>query len=129
MNILTDEEIKEVFDADLYLDFHESARAIEAAVLSKLAEQVGEPVAEVYRAHYGNRVGNIGVDSVRLLRDANVTPGDKLYTEALLIAAQQRTAEACAKVCEIIDEEYEGEDVLGTWCSEAIRNGEWREYL
>jgi hypothetical protein len=29
--------------------------------------------------------------------------------------------EACAKVCEDIDAEYEGEDVLATWCAEAIR--------
>jgi hypothetical protein len=29
--------------------------------------------------------------------------------------------EACAKVCEEIDIEYEGEDVLATWCASAIR--------
>ncbi len=29
--------------------------------------------------------------------------------------------EACAKVCDDIDVEYEGEDVLATWCSKAIR--------
>jgi len=29
--------------------------------------------------------------------------------------------EACAKVCDDIDAEYEGEDVLATWCSNAIR--------
>jgi hypothetical protein len=29
--------------------------------------------------------------------------------------------EACAKVCEDIDTEYEGEDVLATWCATAIR--------
>ena len=29
--------------------------------------------------------------------------------------------EACAKVCDDIDAEYEGEDVLATWCSRAIR--------
>ena len=29
--------------------------------------------------------------------------------------------EACAKVCEDIDTEYEGEDVLATWCAAAIR--------
>jgi hypothetical protein len=29
--------------------------------------------------------------------------------------------EACAKVCEKIDEEYEGEDVLATWCADDIR--------
>ena len=35
------------------------------------------------------------------------------------IAAAER--EACAKVCDDIDAEYEGEDVLATWCSQAIR--------
>lgn len=29
--------------------------------------------------------------------------------------------EACAKLCEDIDKEYEGEDVLATWCAAAIR--------
>jgi len=29
--------------------------------------------------------------------------------------------EACAKVCDDIDAEYGGEDVLATWCAEAIR--------
>ncbi len=36
-----------------------------------------------------------------------------------LVAAAER--EACAKVCEDIDTEYEGEDVLATWCATAIR--------
>jgi hypothetical protein len=35
-----------------------------------------------------------------------------------LLAAER---EACAKVCEDIDTEYEGEDVLATWCAAAIR--------
>jgi hypothetical protein len=34
----------------------------------------------------------------------------------------QAEREACAKVCDDIDAEYEGEDVLATWCSRAIRN-------
>lgn len=38
---------------------------------------------------------------------------------ANLVAAAER--EACAKVCEDIDAEYEGEDVLATWCANAIR--------
>ena len=29
--------------------------------------------------------------------------------------------EACAKVCDDIDAEYSGEDVLATWCAQAIR--------
>ena len=35
--------------------------------------------------------------------------------------AIQQEREACAKVCEYLDAEYEGEDVLGTWCAAAIR--------
>ena len=38
---------------------------------------------------------------------------------AALVAAAER--EACAKVCEDIDTEYHGEDVLATWCAAAIR--------
>jgi len=38
---------------------------------------------------------------------------------AALVAAAER--EACAKVCEDIDAEYDGEDVLATWCAAAIR--------
>ena len=33
----------------------------------------------------------------------------------------EREREECAKVCEDIDTEYEGEDVLATWCAAAIR--------
>ena len=29
--------------------------------------------------------------------------------------------EACAKVCDDINAEYGGEDVLATWCAKAIR--------
>jgi len=29
--------------------------------------------------------------------------------------------EACAKVCDDLDTEYDGEDVLATWCAKAIR--------
>jgi hypothetical protein len=36
-------------------------------------------------------------------------------------AAVLAEREACAKLCESIDAEYEGEDVLATWCAEAIR--------
>jgi hypothetical protein len=42
-----------------------------------------------------------------------------LYRFAELVAANER--EACAKLCESIDAEYEGEDVLATWCAKAIR--------
>ena len=35
--------------------------------------------------------------------------------------AIQAEREACAKVCDDIDTEYNGEDVLATWCAQAIR--------
>jgi len=38
---------------------------------------------------------------------------------AALVAAAER--EACAELCEAIDKEYEGEDVLATWCAAATR--------
>lgn len=43
-----------------------------------------------------------------------------LQNFAALVAAQTR--EQCAKVCEDIDAEYEGESVLATWCAAAIRS-------
>jgi len=35
-----------------------------------------------------------------------------------LVASER---EACSKACEDIDTEYEGQDVLATWCAAAIR--------
>jgi len=64
---------------------------------------------------------------------------DGIYEQSLvcfaaLVAAAEREAwqfnvqmavlnerKECAKLCEKIDKEYEGEDVLATWCAEAIR--------
>jgi hypothetical protein len=36
-------------------------------------------------------------------------------------AATKVEREACAKVCDDINAEYGGEDVLATWCAKAIR--------
>ena len=36
-------------------------------------------------------------------------------------AGVAKEREECAKVCDDIDAEYEGEDVLAPWCSQAIR--------
>ena len=64
-------------------------------------------------------------DIIRMAREAGFTEGDiSLFPDliahfATIIAAHER--EACAKVCEDIDTEYEGEDVLATWCATAIR--------
>ena len=60
-------------------------------------------------------------DRIRqLLEQAGVTyavmPKDTVYEKfaALII-------EECAKVCNNIDSEYDGEDVLATWCAEEIK--------
>ena len=47
------------------------------------------------------------------MRETNI----KLIAEA--VSAER---EACAIVCEDMDDEYKGEDVLATWCAKAIRN-------
>jgi len=47
------------------------------------------------------------------MRETNI----KLIAEA--VSAER---EACAKVCEDMDDEYKGEDVLATWCAKAIRD-------
>jgi hypothetical protein len=54
----------------------------------------------------------------RLYSIAALTP-ETLARFATLVAEHERNA--CAKVCEDIDTEYEGEDVLATWCAAAIR--------
>lgn len=41
--------------------------------------------------------------------------------ERLIHLATAKEREECAKVCERIDLEYEGEDVHATWCAAAIR--------
>ena len=44
---------------------------------------------------------------------------DELIRFAKIVTSAER--EACAKVCDDIDTEYNGEDVLATWCAQAIR--------
>ena len=62
---------------------------------------------------------------IQMAREAGCTAneanawGSFLEVFAAIVAAAER--EACAKVCDDIDTEYEGEDVLATWCAAAIR--------
>ena len=62
---------------------------------------------------------------IRMAREAGLVYGsdekplNSVTRFAALVAAHER--EACAKVCEDIDTEYEGQDVLATWCAAAIR--------
>jgi hypothetical protein len=61
-------------------------------------------------------VKQTGYDKGHVSRLRKASRIDKLIADA--VAAER---EACAKVCEDIDTEYEGEDVLATWCAAAIR--------
>ena len=63
-------------------------------------------------------------DIIRMAREAGCLDSQfpsitTLGRFAALVAAAER--EACAQVCDDIDVEYEGEDVLATWCAAAIR--------
>lgn len=49
------------------------------------------------------------------------TTYDEAMVKAMIAEAVAKEREECAKVCDAIDAEYEGEDVLATWCSQAIR--------
>ena len=66
-----------------------------------------------------------GEEIIRMAREAGLAYGsdekplNSVTRFADLVAAHER--EACAKVCEDIDTEYEGQDVLATWCAAAIR--------
>lgn len=44
-----------------------------------------------------------------------------IHIEHFAELVRQYEREACAKLCESIDAEYNGEDVLATWCAKAIR--------
>jgi hypothetical protein len=60
-------------------------------------------------------------DIIKMAKEAGASfeTAESMFKFATLVAAAER--EACAKVCEDIDTEYEGEDVLATWCANAIR--------
>lgn len=123
MNILTDEEMKQIHSETFGKGVQSFARAIESAVLSKLAEQDVEPIYIEATCELQNwkwmRVSKTSAEEYAKwgwkIR--------KLYTETQLLAAQQRTAEACAKFLGAI--EHPGCELLAS----SIRNGDWREYL
>ena len=120
----------------------EAAITLLRHALSKLAEQAEKPVAWRYKYRFKD-IGETGAYEYHSHDFVVVTrfpKGDSLYTEAQLIAAQQRTAEACAKVCEVTADMYQ-ETESRLWpecrsdaqsgassCEVAIRNGDWREY-
>jgi NDP-sugar pyrophosphorylase family protein len=92
--------------------------------IKELAEQAGL----AYKMSNGKYWIDAGEVDIHLERFAELVRQDernKKWTQKqwtdyeLAIAADER--EACAKLCESIDAEYEGEDVLATWCAKAIR--------
>ena len=93
--------------------------------LAKMAEQNNvDPVATVQHIN-GVTIGYMEVSQ---------PVGANLYTEAQLLAVQQKTAEACLKVCENTTTLDTGEEFREgfrhaaklIWI--AIRNGEWRDF-
>lgn len=86
--------------------------------LSKLAEQAGEPVGYFYR----DREGSWKEAHDPTLRHYH-TP---LYTEVQYLAAQQRTAEACAKAV-FEQAKYFGYNVHAEAVRDAALN-KWRKY-
>lgn len=101
---------------------NEAAVTLVQRVIEKLVNLDVEPVAivdEVAKRCNGEPIFN-GL--------GNVSPGDKLYSEAQLISVAQRTAEACAKVCENLPHKFRSEfSNVSSECAEAIRKGKWRD--
>jgi hypothetical protein len=76
---------------------------------------------------YGKRIDkaaeHLGSGALKMIKailikhDAAIIEASQEAIEAAVLAER----EACAKVCDDIDAEYGGEDVLATWCAKAIR--------
>lgn len=118
MNILTDEEIDIIVQNHRGNSYDNLARAIESAVLKRLAEQNVEPVAYTC---------NHAFYRLKPCSSINGHPFIPLYTETQLLAAQQRTAKACAKAV-FEQAKYFGYNVHAEAVRDAALNN-WREYL
>lgn len=108
----------------------EAAITLLRQALSMLAKHGVEPAAEVQERNLRANDGDVWTERyVTWLKRAK--HGDKLYAETQLIAAQQKVAEACAKAAvewgNARKDQYGG-NALRNY-AEAIRNGDWREYL
>ena len=127
---------EEVWSAgDLYMGPRaESLEAFLHLCLAKLAAQDVEPVADVVwfdpatEPFQKTKPHKIIDGSLSFMDEVRI--GTKLYTEAQLLAVQQRTAEACAKVC---DEQHDKALTSSAahradCCATRIRNGEWRNH-
>jgi len=56
----------------------------------------------------------------KLVRDDYSNKHSQLWLTRIKGAVEAERA-ACVKVCDDLDTEYDGEDVLATWCAKAIR--------
>ena len=116
---------------------------IEAAAPSKMAAQDVEPVAWMQSTHLAMLEQRATGSSAMMARCSDHKQHDDfrpIHTEAQLLAAQQRTAEACAKVCSSRRRTVSNGNGLSMWshdpasveagyCADAISNGDWRKYL
>ena len=57
------------------------------------------------------------IKAILMKHDVAIIEASQEAIEAAVLAER----EACAKVCDDINAEYGGEDVLATWCAKAIR--------
>jgi hypothetical protein len=88
--------------------------------IKELAEQSGLEWVEMMQTWLANDAEIERFAELVRQDERNKKWTQKQWTDyELAIAADER--EACAKLCESIDAEYEGEDVLATWCAKAIR--------
>ena len=79
--------LQQALDA-LLTGYHQGTQDAIAALREALAAPEPEPVAEVYRARYGRRARNVGVDDVRKLNGVALPPlGTKLYAAPLAAPA------------------------------------------
>ena len=115
-------------------DFRESEGSVSREEIIKLARQAGAifgnmeeaaAVAPIFERFAALVAAAEREKVARWHIGSGYTTGHGDTIEDLLVELEwqvrESEREACAKVCEDIDTEYEGEDVLATWCATAIR--------
>ena len=105
----------------------------ESLRIKDIVKQTGYDKGHVSRLRKASRIDKLIADAVAAEREKlaawmmrqGYATGHGDTVEDLLRELDwqivEREREACAKVCEDIDAEYEGQDVLATWCAAAIR--------